>query len=175
MTTQRIGLCWPRGTVVILLLLVLPLVACLEGPAGGAAPAAGAGPPGDATPAGDTAPPCPTPPVGDEDTPVCGPAGGSDTPEPGPAPTLALMQGRVTTVDGQPLAGVLVTPQSTADPPAPLPEIAIWTDAQGAYWWSLPPGPYTLTFTRAGYQPRSAVVVLQPGQALDLDVTLEHP
>ncbi len=112
------------------------------------------------------------------ETPVSSPHTTADpggTPPPEPDPTLGLVQGRVTTADGQPLAGVLVAPQSNAVPPEPLPEIAIWTDAQGAYWWSLPPGPYTLTFTREGYQPRSAGVVLQPGQTLDLDVTLERP
>jgi hypothetical protein len=95
--------------------------------------------------------------------------------QPGAPATGAAVEGRVTDAAGQPVAGVLVIPQSTDSPPQPIPEIAALTNEQGRYQWSLPPGAYTLTFSREGYASTSAPVTIVQGRSATLDVTLQQP
>ncbi len=105
---------------------------------------------------------------------------GPDTPAsgaPGQSGGLAGgagVQGQVTDAAGRPLAGVLVTPQSTDNPPHGVPEIAVQTDDQGHYQWTLAPGQYTLTFAGEGYGPQTKAVVVNSGQSATLDVTLNQ-
>jgi hypothetical protein len=102
------------------------------------------------------------------DTPIT-----SDTAAPGPSATAARgITGLVQAPDGSPVPDVFVAPESLASPPVLLPEIAIVTDRQGVYHWDLPPGPYRLTFTAAGYAATSAHVVVPTAGAARLDVTL---
>ena len=102
------------------------------------------------------------------DTPIT-----SDTAAPGPSATAARgITGLVQAPDGSPVPDVFVAPESLATPPVRLPEIAIVTDRQGVYHWDLPPGPYRLTFTAAGYAATSAHVVVPTAGAARLDVTL---
>jgi hypothetical protein len=61
----------------------------------------------------------------------------------GPA-SLGSVTGLVTDAAGKPLSGVLVQVSSLDNPPRPVPEIAITTDAAGHYTWSLQPGKYQL-------------------------------
>ena len=102
------------------------------------------------------------------DSPVSGQPG-----QPGNQVNGNMVQGRVTDATGQPLAQVSVTPQSTDTPPQAVPEIAVLTDDQGQYQWTLPPGTYTLTFVHEGYAPLTKAVVVQ-NQPTMLDVTLER-
>lgn len=84
-----------------------------------------------------------------------------------------MVQGRVVDAAGSPLAGVLVVPQSTDQPPQPVPEIAVQTGADGTYQWTLPPGSYTLLFNAQGFAPTTADVVIPDGQVVTADVTLQ--
>jgi hypothetical protein len=115
-----------------------------------------------------------TQPTSDPNTSVS-----SDTPQarqPEPAPDTRLggvAQGRTLDSAGNPIAGVLIMPTSTANPPQAVPEIAIQTDEQGWYQWILSPGPYKFTFTREGYAAVTQTIVVKPDQPTKLDVTLQ--
>ncbi len=101
------------------------------------------------------------------DAPVSGAPGDQAAPGAGSG-----ARGTVTDSAGAPVAGVLVTPQSTDTPPQAVPEVAVMTDDQGRYQWSLAPGAYTLTFTAEGYAPATEAVVVGPAVPVTLDVTL---
>ncbi|MDQ2995506.1 MAG: carboxypeptidase regulatory-like domain-containing protein [Chloroflexota bacterium] len=88
-------------------------------------------------------------------------------------PSGSIVQGRITDAMGNPIAGVLVMPVSTVNPPQAVPEIAVLTDAQGRYTWNLSPGAYTFTLTREGYALASQPIVVKPDQPVKLDVTLQ--
>ncbi len=110
----------------------------------------------------------PTAPGG-PDTPASGMPGQAGGPVGG-----ARVQGQVTDAAGRPLAGVLVTPQSTDSPPQGVPEIAVQTDDQGHFQWMLAPGQYTLTFAREGYAAKTQAVVVKSDQSTTLDVILNQ-
>lgn len=62
---------------------------------------------------------------------------------PTPPPGLANLYGKVTTVTGKPIPGVLVS----------LNGAQVYTDAQGNYIFeALDPGEYVLQFSKAGYE-----------------------
>ena len=106
--------------------------------------------------------------------------GGPDAPVtggPGQASSAAPRGGvRGTVVDagGKPLAGVLVTPQSTDTPPRAVPELAVMTDQDGRFQWPLPPGNYTLSFARDGYAAATQAVVVKEDQPASLKVVLKQ-
>lgn len=52
--------------------------------------------------------------------------------------------GTVRAADGSPLTGAVVVPRSLDSPAQPVPELAVVTDRQGGYRWTLPPGRYEL-------------------------------
>jgi hypothetical protein len=100
---------------------------------------------------------------------------GSSTPvqgvpgQPGGGPPRGqAVQGQVRDAQGQPIQGVLVVPQGSE----PVPEIAVFTNAQGSYRWSLAPGTYTMTFSMDGYSPAKHSVTVPADQQVSLDVTL---
>jgi hypothetical protein len=74
--------------------------------------------------------------------------------------------------DGEPLADVFILPESLANPPSALPDIAILTDSHGIYHWNLPPGPYRITFIADGYQSETASLLVPADSAALLNVTL---
>lgn len=84
------------------------------------------------------------------------------------------VQGRVSDAAGKPLVGVLVTPQSTDTPPKEVPEIAVRTDEQGQYVWTIAPGHYTMTFVQEGYATNTQAVEVVSTQPTTLDVTLQR-
>jgi hypothetical protein len=84
-----------------------------------------------------------------------------------------IVEGRITDAAGNPIAGVLVMPASSAKPPEAVPEIAVLTDAQGRYTWHLSPGPYTFTVTHEGYAPATQQIVVKPDQPVKLDLALQ--
>lgn len=104
------------------------------------------------------------------DTPVSGLPG-----QPGAQAQGNVVQGQVTSTDGKSIAEVIVLPQSADTPPQAVPEVAVVTDEQGRYQWSLPTGAYTLTFTKDGYAPLIQPVVVAPDRPATLDVVLQKP
>jgi len=56
----------------------------------------------------------------------------------------------------------------------PIPEIAIITDSNGRYTWSLFPGTYELTVSAAGYRSASRQVTIKAGQVVTADFALER-
>lgn len=82
------------------------------------------------------------------------------------------VEGRVT-ASGQPLAAVSVQPRSLDEPATAVPEMAVVSEDDGQYRWTLRPGEYEITFVLDGYQPATRRATVQPGQATRLDVELE--
>lgn len=166
----------PRGArrsirVVVMLVAWLLLAACGQSGNGSADPNAPVTNTGSAAPVDPNAPVTNTSAVPvDPNAPVTGMPG-----QPGGGSVGPGVSGRVVDAAGQPIAGVLVVPQSTDSPPQALPEIAVMTNEQGAYQWSLPTGAYTLTFTAEGYTETSEPVTVVQGQPVTLDVTLQRP
>jgi hypothetical protein len=103
------------------------------------------------------------------DAPVSGLPG-----QPGDAIVGGLVQGTVVDQGGRPLTHVVITPQSTDTPPQPVPEIAVFTDDQGRYKWSLAPGAYTFTFVHDGYVPLTKAVNVANNHPTPLDVVLQQ-
>jgi hypothetical protein len=92
--------------------------------------------------------------------------------------TFGIQQGvvgRVTASDGRPVSGAIIQPRSLDDVSPPIPDIAIITDDDGWYTWSLFPGTYELSIVAEGYQgPTDPVTVtVTAGQVLIADITLE--
>jgi len=82
------------------------------------------------------------------------------------------VEGRVTAA-GRPLAGVSVQPRSLDEPAPAIPEMAVVSEDDGQYHWSLRPGEYEITFVLDGYQPATRKVTVRSGEATRLDVELE--
>ena len=83
------------------------------------------------------------------------------------------VEGRVTASGQKPLAGVSVQPRSLDEPAAAIPEMAVVSEDDGQYHWTLRPGEYELTFALDGYQPATRKVTVRPRQATRLDIELE--
>jgi hypothetical protein len=113
-----------------------------------------------------------------DDHPVSGPAG-DEQPAVGDAAagTVAgAVHGVVRAPDGHPVPGVLVAATSIDVPSRAVPELAVVTDAAGAYEWPLQPGRYRLEATVAGVGSASAEVavtdVLTEGRGPTVDLQL---
>lgn len=84
--------------------------------------------------------------------------------------------GRVIDQAGAPVAGAVVMPRSNDSPPQEIPEIAVMTNHDGRYQWSLPPGRYSFTVHHDSYAPlTSQPLTVTPGHISSLDITLPHP
>lgn len=78
------------------------------------------------------------------------PASSDDPDSPPPAAARGVVEGTVTGPDGRPVAGAVVTPRSLDTPSRAIPEIAVLTNDQGMYRWTLLPGSYELTVNAEG-------------------------
>lgn len=74
--------------------------------------------------------------------------------------------GTVTDPTGQPLPWVLVTPEPIGQTSGPIPEIAIYTDKDGHFRWTVPSGPYDFVFQKEGYHTHRERVYAQPGKPI---------
>lgn len=83
------------------------------------------------------------------------------------------VEGRVTAPDQKPLAGVSVQPRSLDQPATAIPEMAVVSQDDGQYRWTLRPGEYEISFTLEGYQPATHRVTVRPRELTRLDVELE--
>jgi hypothetical protein len=153
------------------LLILLSLAACQR--SAGTSDSAGASP-SHPVQHGDTATgasPGSVPPAGDPNVPA----------------VRGIVTGRILAADGTPVTGVVVTPRSLDVPAQPVPEMAVVTDARGAYTWSLAPGRYELDITPpsgtnpsgAGLSPGTVIpptgrriISITAGGSITLDLTL---
>jgi hypothetical protein len=83
------------------------------------------------------------------------------------------VEGRVTAPGPKPLEGVAVRPRSLDEPAAAIPEMAVVSEDDGHYSWTLRPGEYEISFVAAGYRPATRRVTVHPRQTARLDVTLQ--
>jgi Carboxypeptidase regulatory-like domain len=83
------------------------------------------------------------------------------------------IEGRVTGAGQKPLAGVSVQPRSLDEPAAAIPEMAVASEDDGQYHWSLRPGEYEISFALEGYQPATRKVTVRSREVTRLDVELE--
>ena len=95
--------------------------------------------------------------------------GGGD----GRSPAWGTVTGHVTEPGGRPVSGVLITPRSLDDPPPAVPELAVFTNDDGRYEWSLPPGNYELKARVQGYRASSGKVSVASGAQTELSFTLQ--
>ncbi len=110
------------------------------------------------------------------DQPVSGAPGASPPADPGPA-VRGTVSGRVTGPGGTPVFGAMVLTRSLDTPAKPIPELAVSTDREGNYSWSLPPGRYELAIvtasqTASGQAPATQAATVQAGQTTTLDFKL---
>jgi hypothetical protein len=106
--------------------------------------------------------------VGDGDTPV---SNEDDTAA--SQGQLQGLRGTITGPNGRRIAGALVTPQSVDVPAKAVPELAVLSDDDGRYEWTLDPGKYEITVSADGYQTQTKNVTVEPGDAAPLDFVLQ--
>jgi carboxypeptidase family protein len=97
----------------------------------------------------------PTAPAGDEpppdDTAAAHEQTVTHTPGTDQAPAMgSAVAGQVVDAAGRPVAGAMVQPRSLDQPAKPVPELAVVTDGQGNFVWTLPPGRYELAARHGG-------------------------
>lgn len=68
------------------------------------------------------------------------------------------------------MRGVVVLAKSLDKPAPAIPDIAIVTNANGSYFWSLPPGNYELTFLQDGRKLTTRRAVVQQSRVTQMDV-----
>jgi len=114
-------------------------------------------------------------------TPGCGPRNAPD--EAVASPSLANggppaigegVSGRIADDSGRPIARALVVPRSLDKNSAPIPEIAVFSDATGQYAWRLSPGRYEFSVTTDGYQAATVSAVVNSAQVTTVDITLKR-
>jgi hypothetical protein len=90
------------------------------------------------------------------------------------APTVVVTQikGRVTDANGDPVVDVSL---AVVESPMPMPQIAVFTDANGEYTWYVKPGTFTLEAYRDGYVTQRQEVTVAEGQTATADFRLEVP
>ncbi|MQA31260.1 MAG: PEGA domain-containing protein [Luteitalea sp.] len=104
------------------------------------------------------------------DTSVTGPGQTS-----GGSPSISEgVAGRVTNDSGGPIATAMVQPRSLDDNGPPIPEIAVYSDADGGFAWRLFPGRYELQVSAAGYQTAAAPATVGAGEVTTLNFTLQR-
>ena len=97
----------------------------------------------------------------------------SDVPASASATTQARgVDGKVTDEAGRPVTAALVTPTSLDTPSKAIPEVAVFTDDEGAYSWVLPAGRYRITVTADGYHEASGETDVPAGGRATLDLQL---
>ncbi|HYO83925.1 MAG TPA: carboxypeptidase-like regulatory domain-containing protein [Bryobacteraceae bacterium] len=81
--------------------------------------------------------------------------------------------GRVTDTFGTPVTDAVVEARSLETPSIAVPEIAILTDANGHYVWTLPPGKYEISISAAGFRRAAKEAVVAARLQTRLDFVLE--
>jgi hypothetical protein len=84
------------------------------------------------------------------------------------------VRGRVTSVEGAPIAGGIVQAESLDEPKQAIPDLGVMTGEDGGYWWPFKPGRYRLSITAKGYQTVSQNVVVRPNELARLDFSLKE-
>ena len=82
--------------------------------------------------------------------------------------------GRVTDTFSNPISDAIVEARSLENPSIAVPEIAILTDANGHYVWTLPPGKYEISISAAGFRQVAKEAVVTAQRQTRLDFTLEQ-
>ena len=82
--------------------------------------------------------------------------------------------GRITDDGGRVVAGAMLQPKSLDENGPPIPELAVYSDANGQYAWRLFPGRYEMTVSAAGYQTASATATVNSSRVTTLDITLQR-
>jgi len=81
--------------------------------------------------------------------------------------------GRVTTSDDRSIKGAFIQPKSLDYPSQPIPEIAILSDGDGRYAWTLFPGNYEISVSVEGCQSVVKHVAVETGKVVKVDFTLQ--
>lgn len=107
------------------------------------------------------------------------PAPDASTPTPTSAvdatpPTVepGLVVGHVTTPEGMPIAGVTIGAQPAGPVAEAIPEVVLYTNAEGTFQWPLPPGTIALSIQATGYRSQTQVVEVRAGQPITVTVVL---
>jgi hypothetical protein len=104
-----------------------------------------------------------------------------DQPGNSSAAARGTLSGTVTAA-GKTVVGAMIVPTSLETPPAAVPEMAVMSDTQGHYSWSLPPGRYSVVAKAVPgtTKDRSSLAVGRPAPSVvtvvaDRTVTLNLP
>ncbi|MFC7440382.1 carboxypeptidase-like regulatory domain-containing protein [Laceyella putida] len=95
----------------------------------------------------------------------CNNALGDEPPDSQPVQRVTIT-GTVTDPAGHPLPGVLVTPEPADKTSGPIPEIAIYTDKDGHFSWTVPSGTYDFVFHKPSYVTHKVRVDARPGKTV---------
>ncbi|MBA3367762.1 MAG: carboxypeptidase regulatory-like domain-containing protein [Geodermatophilaceae bacterium] len=90
-----------------------------------------------------------------------------------PVPQGAGVRGRITDKSGGPIELATITVTGSPSGAGPVPQAANVTDAEGQYFFPLPPGEWEITFTAHRYRPAISNVVVREGEPTIHDLGLE--
>jgi len=84
------------------------------------------------------------------------------------------VDGTVSDQEGNPVTGAFVTPTSLDTPSKAIPEVAVFTNAEGRFSWVLPAGRYRITVKADGYQDASAETDVPENGTATVDLKLSR-
>jgi len=87
------------------------------------------------------------------------------------APPRPTITGLVRDANGEGLVDVTV---ALVEGSVPVPNMAVFTDAEGRYSWTVRPGTYTVEAYRDGYAAKRSEVTVGEGETAEVDFTLER-
>jgi len=82
--------------------------------------------------------------------------------------------GWVTSSGGAPVGRAFVEPTAVEGTTGPVPELAVFTDDDGRYRWSLGPGTWAIRVSAEGYRTTTGTVRVVDGPAVLLDLVMER-
>lgn len=88
--------------------------------------------------------------------------------------TRSGIRGRVQAQDGTPVTGAVIQAECAAEPCQPIPDIAILSNTDGAFFWPLREGSYRFTARKDDLTSCPVTAVVGPSKHDQVSLTLSH-
>lgn len=106
----------------------------------------------------------------DPDRPVAADAAAGSASE--AAVTRSGIRGRVQAQDGSPVSGAVIQAECAAEPCRPIPDIGIFSNTDGVFFWPLREGSYRFTARKDDLTSCPVIAVVEPSKDDQISLTL---